>query len=123
LLLFIFDNLLALTKQMPNLQRTPNGRFTQMFISVITGCVVSAPLNEVRGYVLQNPERKLPMRDFFQAGRFLRSTSTGAVSMGLSMGISAVVSKPLQNQFVRAINYTRSSLIKEDATKGKVTQK
>lgn len=79
----------------------------QMFVSVMSGCVASAPLNEVRGFVLQNPERKLPFNEFFQASRFVRSTATGAVSMGLSLGVSAVIAQPLQTRLTRWVKHAQ----------------
>jgi hypothetical protein len=54
-------------------------------LTVFISCVVSAPGNEWRGYTLQDPKKKLPPSEFFQAERFIRSTSVGATVMGIAL--------------------------------------
>mmetsp|Transcript_26028 Transcript_26028/g.56817 ORF Transcript_26028/g.56817 Transcript_26028/m.56817 type:complete len:411 (-) Transcript_26028:212-1444(-) len=56
-----------------------------MFPVVIGACVVSAPLNEVRGFLLQSGPKKLSFKEFFKPVNFLRSTSLGALNMGISV--------------------------------------
>jgi len=56
-----------------------------MFPVVIGACVVSAPLNEVRGFLLQSGSKKLSFKEFFKPVNFIRSTSLGALNMGISV--------------------------------------
>merc|ERR1719188_480091 len=56
-----------------------------MFPVVIGACVVSAPLNEVRGFLLQSGSQKLSFGEFFKPVNFIRSTSLGALNMGISV--------------------------------------
>merc|ERR1712176_1735997 len=54
-----------------------------MFPVVIGACVLSAPFNEIRGFLLQSGSNKLAFKDFFKPSSFVRSTSLGALNMGL----------------------------------------
>jgi hypothetical protein len=56
-----------------------------VFCSVFAGCLVSAPLNEVRGYLLQPEGKKLPFAEFFEPRGFLRSSIMGALSQAFSL--------------------------------------
>mmetsp|Transcript_47185 Transcript_47185/g.109115 ORF Transcript_47185/g.109115 Transcript_47185/m.109115 type:complete len:414 (-) Transcript_47185:103-1344(-) len=56
-----------------------------MFPVVIGACVLSAPFNELRGYLLQSASKKLPFSEFFKPANFVRSTSLGALNMGVSV--------------------------------------
>merc|ERR1711972_791087 len=47
--------------------------------------VVSAPLNEIRGFLLQSGSKKLSFKEFFKPANFIRSTSLGALNMGISV--------------------------------------
>jgi hypothetical protein len=85
-----------LLKAYPDLPKTTNGRFFLAFMAVMASCVTSAPGNEVRGYYLQPPDRRLPVKEFFQPIRFVRSTSVGAMIMSTAMGVGAVVSPVAQ---------------------------
>jgi len=61
------------------------GSASLMFPVVIGACVVSAPFNEVRGYLLQSGAKKLSFGEFFKPINFLRSTTLGALNMGVSV--------------------------------------
>jgi hypothetical protein len=56
-----------------------------MFPVVIGACVLSAPFNEIRGFLLQAGSKKLSFQEFFKPVNFLRSTSLGALNMGVSV--------------------------------------
>lgn len=83
----------------PKLNSTSNGQFSCMFTSVMAGCFASAPGNEVRGYFLQPKGKRLPVKEFFQFNRFIRSTSLGALVMAVSLGSGVVLTKPLESKF------------------------
>ncbi|KAH3758553.1 membrane carrier 4 [Pelomyxa schiedti] len=93
-----------IAKKWPTMKETPRGQFWGMFGAVMAACVASAPGNELRGYYLQPKNKRLPVKDFFQVGRFARSTSLGAIVMALSLGAGVVISKPLHNQLTCAAN-------------------
>jgi len=58
-----------------------------MFPVVIGACVLSAPFNEVRGFLLQSGEKKLKFSEFFKPASFARSTTLGAINMGISVSV------------------------------------
>lgn len=78
------------------------GRFVNMFFTVIAACVISAPGNELRGYVLQPPSRRQPFMEFFQPAKFVRSTSIGAVIMAISLG-TGTLATPQVEKFVATV--------------------
>eukprot|EP00931_Biecheleriopsis_adriatica_P104710 TRINITY_DN79349_c0_g1_i1.p1 TRINITY_DN79349_c0_g1~~TRINITY_DN79349_c0_g1_i1.p1 ORF type:complete len:421 (+),score=98.90 TRINITY_DN79349_c0_g1_i1:53-1264(+) len=61
------------------------GSASLMFPVVIGACVLSAPFNEVRGYLLQSGSQKLTFKEFFKPANFIRSTTLGALNMGVSV--------------------------------------
>merc|ERR1712032_239429 len=62
------------------------GSAALMFPVVIGACVVSAPLNEVRGYLLQSGSKNsLSFGEFFKPANFVRSTALGAMNMGVAV--------------------------------------
>lgn len=75
LTLFMVSSFTGLTPASPAL----------MFPVVIGACVLSAPLNEVRGFLLQSAGKKLTFKEFFKPANFIRSTSLGAFNMGISV--------------------------------------
>jgi len=91
-----------LLKSYPDLPKTTQGRFFLAFMAVMASCVTSAPGNEVRGYYLQPADRRLPVKEFFQPARFVRSTSVGAMIMSTAMGVGAMVS-PIAQDNVSAL--------------------
>merc|ERR1712232_95810 len=58
-----------------------------LFIVVILGCLISAPFNEWRGYLLQSKGQELTFKEFFKPSNFIRSTSLGAIKQGLALAV------------------------------------
>ena len=79
-----------LTSLNPAIASTMMGRVVSMFATVVAACVLSAPGNELRGYCLQPPDRKQSFADFFQPAKLIRSTSVGAIIMGISLAIGTM---------------------------------
>lgn len=80
----------------PEFAKTNAGRFLNMFITVIASCVISAPGNELRGYCLQPPDKRQSPMQFFQPSKFVRSTSVGAMIMGISLGIGTLATPKVE---------------------------
>lgn len=89
----------------PKQASTNVGRFTNMFVTVIAACVLSAPGNELRGYCLQPPEKKQSFADFFQPAKFARSTSVGAVIMAISLGVGTLATPQVEKFVARIREY------------------
>jgi hypothetical protein len=83
----------------PNLMSSPAGRGKAMFATVIFSCVVSAPGNEYRGYVLQPKDKRKPFFEFFDPVKTARSTTIGGLIMATSLGVGAF-STPFVEAFV-----------------------
>merc|ERR1719422_4363 len=75
------------------------GRFINMFATVIAACVLSAPGNELRGYCLQPANKRQSFGDFFQPGKFVRSTSVGALIMAVSLGVGTLATPQVEKLF------------------------
>jgi len=73
----------------PNIMATPAGRFKAMFSMALTACVISAPGNELRGFVLQAKGREKPFLEFFDVWKTLRSTTIGGLIMSMSLATGA----------------------------------
>jgi len=73
----------------PALMASPAGRAKAMFATVLFSCVVSAPGNEVRGYVLQPADRKKPFMEFFDPKKTVRSTAMGGIIIATSLAAGA----------------------------------
>jgi hypothetical protein len=86
----------ALAQAFPGLSNSTAGRFLAMFLTVIAASLISSPGNEWRGFNLQPADRKKSASEFFQFDRYVRSTTIGALVMGLSLGIATIVSSPIQ---------------------------
>mmetsp|Transcript_7370 Transcript_7370/g.12799 ORF Transcript_7370/g.12799 Transcript_7370/m.12799 type:complete len:295 (+) Transcript_7370:58-942(+) len=86
----------------PSFGNSMLGRVVNMFATVVAACVLSAPGNELRGYCLQPPDRKQSFADFFQPIKFIRSTSVGAVIMGISLAIGTLAT-PQVEKFVAVL--------------------
>jgi len=95
----------------PARANTNAGRFTNMFVTVIAACVLSAPGNELRGYCLQPPNRRQSMVDFFQPSKFVRSTSIGAVIMAISLGIGTLATPQVEKLWSTLRNYLKTNPI------------
>lgn len=89
----IFDFMQA---KYPHMSTTTEGRIFQMFITVVSACVISSPGNELRGYMLQPKDSRKSFAEFFQLNRYVRSTSVGALVMGASLGLATVIGPPVQ---------------------------
>jgi len=70
-----------------------------MFPVVIGACVLSAPFNEVRGFLLQSGEQKLKFSEFFKPASFARSTTLGAINMGISVSVGYFLT-PIVGRYV-----------------------
>lgn len=68
-------------------------RFTQLdpsspamlFSVVLGGCIISAPFNEIRGFLLQSAGKSLSFTEFFKPINFVRSTSLGAINQAIAV--------------------------------------
>jgi hypothetical protein len=89
----------AMVARNPEFAKTNLGRFLNMFCTVIAACVLSAPGNELRGYCLQPPNKRQSFSDFFQPSKFVRSTSVGAVIMGISLGVGTLATPQVEKIF------------------------
>merc|ERR1712039_122703 len=89
----------------PQAAGTNSGRFTNMFVTVIAACWLSAPGNELRGYCLQPPEKRQSFKEFFQPEKFLRSTSVGSIIMGISLGVGTLATPQVEKLFAMVKEY------------------
>merc|ERR1719236_200601 len=83
----------------PKLMASPAGRAKAMFATVLFSCVVSAPGNEYRGYVLQPRDKRKPFFEFFDPVKTVRSTTMGGLIMATSLAVAAF-STPFIETFV-----------------------
>merc|ERR1719326_216001 len=88
-----------MTASNPALMATPAGRAKAMFATVPFSCVVSAPGNEYRGYVLQPKDKRKKFTEFFDPVKTVRSTTIGGLIMSTSLAIGAF-STPFVEAFV-----------------------
>ena len=58
-----------------------------------------APGNELRGYYLQPPNKRLPVGEFFKPDRFVRSTSIGGMIMATALGSGTLITGPATTLF------------------------
>merc|ERR1719428_2213324 len=65
-----------------------------LFIVVILGCLISAPFNEWRGYLLRSKGQELSFNEFFKPSNFVRSTSLGAIKQGLALAVGYWAAPP-----------------------------
>merc|ERR1712048_1056501 len=80
---------MGITGANPKIMSTPAGRARAMFMTVLFSCVVSAPGNEYRGYVLQPKDRAKPFLEFFDPVKTVRSTTMGGLIMATSLAVAA----------------------------------
>jgi hypothetical protein len=73
----------------PKIMTTGAGRFKAMFTMALFACVVSAPGNELRGYVLQPKGKEKPFFEFFDPVKTVRSTTIGGLIMSMSLATGA----------------------------------
>merc|ERR1712196_520432 len=88
-----------ITASNPNLMATPAGRAKAMFATVLFSCVVSAPGNEFRGFVLQPKGKEKPFFEFFDPVKTARSTVIGGMIMSISLAAGAFAT-PFVESFV-----------------------
>jgi len=93
----------------PDRAGTNLGRFINMFATVIASCVLSAPGNELRGYCLQPPARKLAFGEFFQPAKFVRSTSIGAFIMAISLGVGTLATPQVEKLWNNMREYLKTN--------------
>merc|ERR1719194_359737 len=79
----------ALTANNPTLMSTPAGRARAMFATVAAACLLSAPGNEYRGFVLQPKGKEKPFSEFFDPVKTARSTTIGGLIMSMSLATGA----------------------------------
>jgi len=88
------------------LQANPGWKATSptvLFIVVILGCVISAPFNEIRGFLLQSKgNNSMTWKEFFNPMNCVRSTSLGAFKQGLALAVGYWCAPPAQ-RFVSGI--------------------
>lgn len=58
-----------------------------LFAVVLGSCIISAPFNEIRGFLLQSAGKKLTFQEFFKPINFVRSTSLGALNQAIALGV------------------------------------
>jgi len=73
-----------------------------LFAVVISACLISAPFNEWRGYLLQSKGQELSFSDFFKPSNFVRSTTLGAIKQGLSLA-AGYACVPPATRFVQGL--------------------
>ncbi|CAE7451551.1 rsmF, partial [Symbiodinium sp. CCMP2456] len=93
----------------PAFANSTMGRVVNMFTTVVAACVLSAPGNELRGYCLQPAERKQSFSDFFQPIKFIRSTSVGAVIMGISLAIGSLATPQVERLVSKLREYLQKN--------------
>lgn len=92
----------------PELSKTNLGRFINMFTTVIAACVLSAPGNELRGYCLQPKDKRQSFAQFFQPSKSLRSTSVGALIMGISLGVGTLATPQVEKIWAALRDYLKA---------------
>jgi len=73
-----------------------------LFFVVIGACLISAPFNEWRGYLLQSKGQELTFSEFFKPSNFVRSTSLGAIKQGLALAVGYWCAPPVTH-FVQGL--------------------
>lgn len=84
-------------------------RFVNMFTTVIVSCVLSAPGNELRGYVLQPPHKRQSFGQFFQPSKFIRSTTIGGLIMATSLGVGTLATPQVEKLWQKLRAYFASN--------------
>jgi len=104
------NNMMAfLTGRNPKLMATPAGRARAMFATVAFSCLVSAPGNEYRGFVLQPKGKEKPFGEFFDPVKTARSTVIGGMIMSTSLAVGAY-----STPFVEALVARMKEPVKKD---------
>lgn len=90
-----------ITGSNPDIMKTNGGRFRAMFMTVLFACVLSAPGNELRGFVLQPRGREKPFSEFFDPVKTVRSTVMGGLIMSLSLATGVFCTPYAEALFAR----------------------
>merc|ERR1719183_3460893 len=85
----------------PQIMSTSAGRFKAMFTMALFACVVSAPGNELRGYVLQPKGKEKPFLEFFDPVKTVRSTTIGGLIMSMSLATGAYCTPFVEQYFAK----------------------
>jgi len=75
------------------------GKCVMFGMTIFVACIVSSPFNEMRGYWLQPPAKKLGFQQFFQPARYARSTGVGATIMGISLSVGMFITPFVKQLF------------------------
>jgi hypothetical protein len=75
-----------------------------LFAVVLGSCIISAPFNEIRGYLLQSGgSNKLTFGEFFKPANFVRSTSLGALNQAIALATGYYLT-PVVAKYVVAVH-------------------
>jgi hypothetical protein len=74
-----------------------------LFAVVLGSCVISAPFNEIRGFLLQSGGSKLKFSEFFKPANFVRSTSLGALNQAIALATGYYLT-PIVAKYVVAVH-------------------
>jgi len=86
----------AMRLAFPLLMMSGPGRAALLFPVVFGACILSSPGNELRGYYLQPPEKRLGVKAFFKPVNYARSTIAGATIMAISLSTGSLLTGPIQ---------------------------
>ena len=78
---------LLLASVHPILGSTMMGRLVNMYATVVAASLMSSPFNELRGYCLQPQDRKQCLANFFQLAKCMRSVSTSAMILAITLAL------------------------------------
>lgn len=92
----------------PSMMKTPAGSAQAMFLTVLFSCVVSAPGNELRGYMLQPKGKEKPFLEFFEPAKTLRSTTIGGLIMSTSLAMGALSTPYVQRLVAKLRDLVRA---------------
>merc|ERR1712107_237479 len=90
-----------LTAANKDIMKTATGRFKAMFLTVMFSCVISAPGNELRGFVLQPKGREKPFFEFFDPVKTVRSTTIGGLITSISLATGVMCTPWVEQLFAR----------------------
>jgi hypothetical protein len=75
-----------------------------LFAVVLGSCIISAPFNEIRGFLLQSGgANTLTFGEFFRPANFVRSTSLGALNQAIALA-SGYYLTPVVAKYVMAVH-------------------
>jgi hypothetical protein len=97
-----------LTAMDPKIMSTSAGRFKAMFTMALFACVVSAPGNEIRGFVLQPKGKEKPFLEFFDPVKTVRSTTIGGLIMSSSLATGAYFTPYVEMIYAKLKEYAKS---------------